>query len=94
MLSVTTRVNRFRAASGRSGAANGARFLSWASPSRLSMLGPTTCAVEKPGSSTVNVVESRITSSAKSYRVTSQAPIAGTQETGSSARRRARWACG
>ncbi len=56
------------------------------------MLGPTTWAVEKRGSATVNVSGSRSTSSAAARPVTTNPPIAGTQATGASARRRAR--CG
>ena len=41
------------------------------------MLGPITCAVENRGSSTVNVPASRITSSTRSWRVTSQPSSAG-----------------
>ncbi len=59
--SVAAGAKRSRTARGRNGAANGARWRECASPSRLSMLGPTTCAVEKRGSSTVNVSASRIT---------------------------------
>ena len=42
-------------AAGLNGPVNGARWRACCSPSRLSMLGPITCAVEKRGSSTVNV---------------------------------------
>ena len=58
------------------------------------MLGPTTWAVEKRGSSTVNVSSSRITACARSYRVTSHPCRAGSQDTGSAARSRARTGCG
>ena len=58
------------------------------------MLGPTTWAVEKRGSSTVNRPASRMTSMHRSRRVTSQPPRAGTQETGSRSRRRASGAYG
>ena len=58
------------------------------------MLGPTTCAVEKRGSSTVNVSGSRITCSTRSRRVTSQASSAGTHDTGSRSRSRASAGCG
>ncbi len=47
------------------------------------MLGPTTCAVEKRGSSTVKVAASLMTWIQRSRRVTSQPSRAGTQETGS-----------
>src|SRR3954454_19627964 len=53
------------------------------------MLGPTTCAVEKRGSSTVNCPASRITSMHRSRRVTSQPSRAGTHETGALSRSRA-----
>ena len=63
-------------------------------PSSVSMLGPTTCPVEKRGSSTVNVSGSRITCMARSRRVTSQPSSAGSHETGSCSRRRASTGCG
>jgi hypothetical protein len=53
------------------------------------MLGPTTCAVEKRGSSTVNVPGSRIAWRTRSRRVTSHAHSAGNQDTGSCSRSRA-----
>src|SRR6266496_6770331 len=58
------------------------------------MLGPTTLAVEKRGSSTVNVRASRRTATARSYPVTSQLPRTGTQLTGAAARNRASAGCG
>ena len=58
------------------------------------MLGPTTWAVEKRGSATVNVSGSRSTSSAAARPVTTNPPIAGTHATGATARRRARCGCG
>ena len=58
------------------------------------MLGPTTCAVEKRGSSTVNVSASRITASARSRRVTSQPSSVGSHDTGSRSRSRSSSACG
>ena len=58
------------------------------------MLGPTTRAVVKRGSSTVNVRAPRIASSARSRRVTSQPPIAGSHDTGSRSRSRASRAYG
>ena len=50
------------------------------------MLGPTTCAVVKRGSWTVNAAASRIAASARSRRVISQPSIAGSHETGSRSR--------
>ena len=58
------------------------------------MLGPTTAPVEKRGSSTVNAAASRMTCIARSRRVTIQPSSAGSHDTGSSARRRARIGCG
>jgi hypothetical protein len=58
------------------------------------MLGPTTLAVEKRGSSTVNVRGSRSTCTARWYPVTSQAPSTGTQTAGPAARSRASTGCG
>src|SRR6266566_9047924 len=58
------------------------------------MLGPTTLAVEKRGSSTVNVRASRRTVTARSYPVTSQAPRTGTQAAGAAARSPASTGCG
>ncbi|WP_460392028.1 hypothetical protein [Actinophytocola sediminis] len=59
-------VNRSRTGAGRNGGRNGARWRACAGPSRESMLGPTTRAVENRGSSTVNVAGSRITATARS----------------------------
>ena len=50
------------------------------------MLGPTTRAVVKRGSWTVKARASRIAISARSRRVTSQPPSAGSHETGSRSR--------
>ena len=50
------------------------------------MLGPTTWAVEKRGSSTVKRPASRITSMHRSRRVTNQPSSTGTHETGSRSR--------
>ena len=74
--------------------AKGSRWRACSAPSSESMLGPTTCAVEKPGWSTVYVSASRITCSTRSRRVTSQAPRAGDHDTGSRSRRRACRGCG
>ena len=52
------------------------------------MLGPITRAVEKRGSSTVNVSGSRIAVSTRSWRVTSQPSRLGSHDTGSCPRRR------
>lgn len=90
----TKPANRARTASSRNGRANGSRWRACSAPSRESMLDPTTCAVEKRGSSTVKTSESRITSSARSRRVTSQPSSAGSHETGSCSRSRARSGCG
>src|SRR5450755_204610 len=67
---------------------NGSRWRRCAAPSSESIDGPTTRAVENRGSSTVNVSLSRITRDARSCRVTSQPPRAGSQETGSCSRSR------
>ena len=77
---------------GRYGGTYGSRWRAWAAPSSDSMLGPTTRAVEKRGSSTVNVSGSRSTSTAAARPVTRNPPIAGTAATGDAARNRAR--CG
>src|SRR6187551_1264666 len=53
------------------------------------MLGPTTWAVEKRGSSTVKPAASLMTSMHRSRRVTSHPPSTGTHDTGSRSRRRA-----
>jgi hypothetical protein len=70
--SVTRGVKRRATSAGRNGPANGLRAALCAGPSSDSMLGPTTCAVENRGSSTVNVRASRSTRSAASRLVTSQ----------------------
>ncbi len=54
---------RVRTAAGRKAGPNGSRWWACAGPSVESMLGPTTRAVEKRGSSTVNVPGSRSTAS-------------------------------
>ena len=72
----------------------GPRWRPCAAPSRDSMLGPTTRAVENLGSSTVKAALSRMTATARSCRVTSQPVRAGSQETGSVSRRRASQGCG
>jgi len=93
----SVRVNfssRVLISSDRKGPVNGARWRACGAPSSESMLGPTTLAVENRGSSTVNVRESRSTSRARSYLVTSQAPRTGTQQTGAAARSRASTGCG
>ena len=72
---------RSRTASSRKGRANGSRCRACSAPSeREHARAPTTCAVEKRGSSTVNVPGSRITCSARSRLVTYQprAPAATT----------------
>ncbi len=92
--SSTNAAKRSRTASSRNGRAKGSRWRACSAPSSDSMLGPTTCAVEKPGSSTVYVSASRMTCRTRSRRVTSQAPSAGTQETGSEARSPACRGCG
>src|SRR4051794_6456799 len=92
--SATSAVRRSRTVSRRNGRANGARWRSCSAPSRLSMLGPTTRAVEKRGSSTVNVASSRMTASARSRRVTSHASSTASHETGSRSRSRASSGCG
>ena len=56
----------------------GSRWRPCSTPSVESMLGPTTRAVEKRGSSTVNVAGSRSTSTAAARPVTSHPPTAGT----------------
>ena len=66
----------------RNAAANGSRWRRCSSPSSESMLGPTTCAVEKRGSSTVNRCASRMTSMHRSRRVTSHPSRTGTQDDG------------
>ena len=86
----TTSVKRSRTGCRRNGRANGARWRACASPSRVSMLGPTTCPVEKRGSSTVNVSAAPMTCSASSRRRTSQPPSAGTHASGARSRNRAR----
>ena len=94
---VSARVNeasRAWTSSRRKARLNGPRWRACCAPSSESMLGPTTLAVEKRGSSTVNVRASRRTSTARSYPVTSQAPRAGTQLTGAAARSRASAGCG
>jgi hypothetical protein len=58
------------------------------------MLGPTTRAVEKRGSSTVNAAASRMTSSARARERTTQPPTASTQATGRCARRACQVGCG
>ena len=73
---------------------NGSRWRRCAAPSSDSIDGPTTRAVENRGSSTVNVLLSRITRNARSWRVTSQPPRAGSQETGSRSRSRRSSTCG
>src|ERR1022692_606583 len=73
---------------------NGSRWRRCAAPSSESIDGPTTRAVENRGSSTVNVSLSRITRDARSCRVTSQPPRAGSQETGSCSRSRRSSGCG
>ena len=90
-LADTRSVNRLRASGRRNAWANGSRWRRCSSPSSDNMLGPTTCAVEKRGSSTVNRPASRMTSMHRSRRVTSQPSSAGTQATGSVSRR---WASG
>ena len=92
--SSTTWVKRSRTAARRNGCANGSRWRSCCSASSVSMLGPTTRPVEKRGSSTVSAPGSRIAAIARSRRVTSQAPSAGSQETGSRSRSRASSGCG
>jgi hypothetical protein len=90
--SASARVNSSSRAwiwSARKGRVNGARCRVCGAPSSESMLGPTTLAVEKRGSSTVNVRASRSTSTARSYPVISQAPSTGTQQAGAAARSRA-----
>ncbi len=72
----------------RNDATNGSRCRPCSAPSSESMLGPTTRAVEKRGSSTVNRLLSRSTRRAMSRRVTSQPPSAGSHDTGSRARSR------
>jgi hypothetical protein len=94
---VSARVNEASRAwisSRRKARLNGPRWRACCVPSSESMLGPTTLAVEKRGSSTVNVRASRRTSTARSYPVTSQAPREGTQLTGAVARSRASAGCG
>jgi hypothetical protein len=66
---VSARVNAARRActsSCRKGRLNGPRWRACGAPSSESMLGPTTWAVEKRGSSTVNVRASRRTATARS----------------------------
>ena len=92
--SSTGAVKRSRTAPSRNGPANGARWRLCASPSSVSMLGPTTWPVEKRGSSTVNVAGSRITCIARSRRETSQPSSAGSHDTGSRSRSRASSGCG
>ena len=58
------------------------------------MLGPITWAVEKRGSSTVNVRSSRIAARTRSCRVTSQPSRHGSHDTGSCSRSRAWTGCG
>lgn len=77
---------RASTARGRNGSTNGVRCLRCSAPSSESMLGPTTRAVEKFGSSTVKVAASRMTRIAAAWPVTSQPSIAGTQATGATAR--------
>ncbi len=90
----TTSLNRSWTGFSRNGRANGARWRPCSAPSRESIIGPITRAVEKRGSSTVSESSSRIACSARSRRVTSQAPSAGIQATGSVARSRANSAWG
>ncbi len=90
----TISVNRAPTAASRNGRANGSRCRACSAPSSESMLGPTTSAVEKRGSSTVKVSGSRITRSARSRLVTSQPSSAGSHDTGSLARSRWRSGCG
>jgi hypothetical protein len=84
--SATDSVKRRRTSGRRNASANGSRWRVCSAPSSDSMLGPSTCAVEKRGSSTVNVVASRMISTARSRPVTSHAPRAGTHEIGSAMR--------
>jgi hypothetical protein len=56
----TSGANRSRTAASLNGSAKGSRCRVCSAPSRVSMLGPTTCPVEKRWSSTVNVSASRI----------------------------------
>jgi hypothetical protein len=58
------------------------------------MLGPTTREVENWGLSTVKVMGSRITCTARSYRVTSHPPRTASHDTGSAVRSRASSGCG
>ena len=83
-----------RTAPARNGSLKADRCRSCSAPSTESMERPTTCAVEKRGSSTVKVASSRITSSAVARSVTSQPPSAGIQDTGPVDLRRARWGWG
>ena len=85
----TRAVNRVATSGLWNAVANGSRWRRCSVPSSDSMLGPTTCAVEKRGSSTVKRSASRITSMHRSRRVTSQPPRTGSQATGSTSRRRA-----
>src|ERR1017187_5358470 len=90
----STTASRARISSDRKGRVNGPRWCACRAPSSESMLGPTTFAVENRGSSTVNLRASRMTWTASSYPVTSQAPRTGTQLTGEAARKRASTGCG
>lgn len=58
------------------------------------MLRPTTREVENRGLSTVKVMGSRITRTARSYRLTSHPPRTASHDTGSAARSRASSGCG
>ena len=83
-----------RTSRGRKGWLKGSRWRACSAPSSDSMLGPTTCAVENRGSSTVKVAASRITLSARSRRVTSHPSSSGSHGTGSRARSCASRGCG
>ena len=86
--------SRALASAPRNAWVNGSRWRRCAAPSSESIDGPTTRAVENRGSSTVNVSLSLITRNARSWRVTSQPPSTGSQETGSSCRSRRSSTCG
>ncbi len=86
--------NRSSTSEGRNGCANGSRWRVWSAPSSESMLAPTTREVENRGSSTVKVVGSRNTRTARSYRVTNHPSRTASHDTGSAVRSRASRGCG
>ena len=90
----TNPANRSCTRAGRNGCANGSRCRVWSAPSSESMLAPTTREVENRGSSTVKVVGSRSTLTARSYRVTNHPRRTASHDTGSSVRSRASSGCG